>query len=282
MTTTLTDAALAALTARGVRAVETAVILGTGLGAVAEHVDQPIRIPYAELPGFPTPTVAGHAGAFVTGTQEGVSIAFLVGRGHFYESGNPAAMRGAIETLAGLGVKTLIVTCAAGSVRADLYPGRLALIADHINFAGTNPLIGDTDDRRFVSMVDAYDPKLRLRLHAAATAAGIGLLDAIYMWFSGPSFETPAEIRMARLLGADLVGMSLVPEVILARRLGLRVAGLAAITNFGSGFSGGAPSHEETQTGALSGIIALRRLLRSFFKSSEEDWAPRGNPGEGG
>ncbi len=279
MTPVHSDAAAAVLKANGVGAIATVVILGTGLGAVATMVEAPITVPYADLPGFPAPTVTGHAGQLVVGTRAGVRIAFMMGRGHFYETGNPAVMAPALATLGHLGAGTLLITCAAGSVRADIGPGSVALITDHINLSGTNPLIGATDDERFVDMVDAYDPALRQRLRAAASARDVELHEAVYMWFSGPSFETPAEIRMARHLGADVVGMSLVPEVILARRLGLRVAGLAVITNFGAGFSGGAPSHGETQTVARTGGVAVSRLLDGFFKMADDARPTAGGTG---
>ena len=177
-------------------------------------------------------------------------------------------MRVPLETLSKLGCQTVLITNAAGSLHADWYPGSLVLIADHINFSGMNPLIGTTGDDRFVSMVDAYDKRLRLRLKRAATAASIvNLREGVYMWFSGPSFETPAEIKMARTLGADLVGMSSVPEVIMARRLGLKVAAISLITNFGTGLNGGAPSHDESKAVALSGSVGLKRLLRAFLRT---------------
>ena len=259
------------LLGRGISApIETAVVLGTGLGSVAGIIEPRINIPYAELPGFPATSVSGHAGELVIGTRNGKTIAILQGRAHYYESGNAAAMAFPFETLARLGVTSLILTCSAGSLSADLKPGDVVAVSDHINLTGINPLIGMGSDDRFVNLVDAYDPALRQHLGQAAARLGQSLLEGVYMWFPGPSFETPAEIKVARALGADLVGMSIVPEVILARRLGLRVAALALVTNFAAGFAGGSPSHAETKEIAAQGARALKHLLASFLAGNAE------------
>ena len=265
------DAAARVMRDRGVgEAVSLGIVLGSGLGTVADNLDEAISVPYSELPGFPTHGVSGHDGRLVVGGLEGTTVAVLRGRAHYYEQGHADAMKGPLETLAKLGCQTLVITNAAGSLHPDWYPGSLVLISDHINFSGMNPLIGATGDDRFVSMVDAYDKRLRLRMKRAASAASVAnLREGVYMWFSGPSFETPAEIKMARMLGADLVGMSSVPEVILARRLGLKVAALSVITNFGTGLNGGAPSHGESKAIALSGSVGLKRLLRAFVRSAD-------------
>lgn len=271
MTDAESNAAL--LRARGVSGpVETALVLGTGLGAVADALEGAVAASYAELAGFPAAGVTGHGGRLAVGTWEGARIAVLQGRAHYYETGDPAAMRVPIETLAALGVRNLLLTNAAGSLNADWYPGSLALVSDHINFSGTNPLIGaGGGDERFVGLADAYDRHLRARLRKAAAQAGIAApREGVYMWFSGPSFETPAEVRMAKMLGADLVGMSTVPEVILARRLGLRVAAVSIVTNFATGVRGGDPSHAETKDTALGGALALRRLLRAFLRARDD------------
>jgi purine-nucleoside phosphorylase len=261
------DAALAHLQTRGFdRPIDTAIVLGTGLGTLADAVTDSLEIPYADIPGFPPPGVSGHAGRLVIGNLESSRVALLSGRTHYYERGEPAAMKVPLQTLALMGVRSLLLTNAAGSLHPDWYPGSLAIIKDHINLSGTNPLIGATSDARFVPMTDAYDPRLRKRFRTLAASTGITLREAVYMWFSGPSFETPAEIRMARTLGADLVGMSTVPEVILARWLGLRVVALSVVTNFGAGIAGANPTHAETQEVAASGAIGLRRLLRGFLK----------------
>jgi purine-nucleoside phosphorylase len=258
------------LHARGLaHPIDLGLVLGTGLGGIASLLDAPLIVPYADLPGFPQSTVSGHAGQLVIGKRQGKTLACLQGRAHFYETGDPAAMAAPLETLAALGAQILIVTCAAGSVSPDLKPGMIALIADHINFSGTNPLIGLASDDRFVSLVNAYDSALLSRFEKAARDAQVPLRHGVYMWFSGPSFETAAEIRMARLLGADLVGMSMVPEVILARRLGLHVTALATITNFGTGFSGGAPTHDETKQVAASTVETLKNLILHFLDQAE-------------
>ena len=216
--------------------------------------------------------ISGHEGRLVIGTQEGFRVAYMLGRAHYYETGDPRCMAVALETLALLGTHSLLLTAAAGSLKADFYPGTLALVTDHINFSGQNPLVGLASDGGFVSLTETYDQRLMKRLKRATIRAGVTLHEGVYMWFSGPSFETPAEIRMARILGADLVGMSIVPEAILARRLGLRVAAVAVITNFGAGFSGGNPSHSETKEVAMQGAIGLRRLVRAFLRTKEDAW----------
>ena len=264
-------AAAQLLRQRGVdEPVEMAVLLGTGLGALAGALDGPVTVSYRDLPGFPETTVPGHAGQLAIGIQEGVRVAYLQGRAHYYENGDAGVMASALETMALLGAWTVLLASTAGSVRSGLYPGNIAMITDHINISGINPLVGTSGDARFVNLVDAYDPRLRQRLKKAAAEAGVGLQEAVYMWFPGPSFETPAEIKLARQLGADVAGMSIVPEVIIARRLGLRVAALSIVTNFGAGFSGGNPSHEETQNSALAGTIGLKRLVRNFLKTKDE------------
>ena len=243
-----------------------AMILGSGLGHLAGAVDG-VAIPYADLPGFPHACVSGHNPNLVIGTLEGQRVAILGAREHYYENGNPAAMRPALETLAALGVTDLILTNAAGSLRADIRPGDLMLLSDHINFSGLNPLIGERTDRRFVPMGDAHDPGLRAALRKAAVVEGVDLPEGIYAWYSGPSFETPAEIRAIRTLGADAVGMSTVPEVILARFLGLRVAAVSVITNMAAGLSDEAISHEHTKAMAPLGAAKLERVLRAMLRA---------------
>ncbi|EKF19200.1 purine-nucleoside phosphorylase [Nitratireductor pacificus] len=240
-------------------------VLGSGLGGLVDEVEDPVRVPYANLPGFPRSGVTGHAGEIVAGTLAGTPVVMLAGRAHYYEHGDPAAMRPALETLWGIGVTTLILTNAAGSLREDMPPGSVMMLDDHINFSGANPLIGEASDRRFVGMSEAYDPHLRAALAAAAGEAGVELHRGVYMWFSGPNFETPAEIRMARVLGADAVGMSTVPEVILARYFGLRVAACSVITNLGAGMSAGELSHQETKDMAPIGGQRLARILRQLL-----------------
>lgn len=241
-------------------------ILGSGLGHLADQVEG-VAIDYADLPGFPHAGVSGHNPRLVIGQLEGVRVAVFGGRAHYYEHGNPAEMRLPLELLRELGCGQLLLTNAAGSLRADIGPGDLMLLADHIAFAGTNPLIGEANDARFVPMTEAHDPGLRAALRAAAEAEGIALPEGVYCWFSGPSFETPAEIRAAKILGADAVGMSTVPEVILARFLGLRVAAVSVVTNMGAGMSAENISHEHTKAMAPLGAAKFERILRRFLRS---------------
>ena len=240
-------------------------VLGSGLGGLADAVSDAIRIPYAALPGFPSSGVSSHKGEVVAGRLEGVPVIVYAGRAHYYEHGDPAAMRVPVAILAALGADTLILTNAAGSLRTEVGPGDIMLISDHINLTGTNPLIGETSDARFVGLTGAYDPSLREGLLGAAEREGIRLATGVYMWFSGPSFETPAEIRAARILGADAVGMSTVPEVILGRYYGLRVAAVSTITNLAAGMTGAELSHEETKAMAPRGAAKLERVLRRFL-----------------
>jgi purine-nucleoside phosphorylase len=261
------DPAVAALRARGLASLPPiGVVLGSGLGSLADEVENAVSVPYIDIPGFPVPTVSGHAGRLVVGELEGQRVALFQGRGHYYERGDPRAMAIAIACFKQLGGETLFLTNAAGGLREEWRPPALVAVTDHINYAGTNPLIGLASDDRFVPMVDAYDPTLRDRLGLAAGRAGIELHNGVYMWFSGPSFETPAEIRAAQILGADLVGMSTVPEVILARLLGLKCLAVSVVTNFGAGLKGGNPSHEETKELALAGSTNFKQLVRAFLR----------------
>jgi purine-nucleoside phosphorylase len=265
------DAAIAKLKSRGVESLPSlAIVLGSGLGAFADEAREAVAIPYADIPGFPLPTVEGHAGRLAVGEIEGRRVALFQGRGHYYERGDVNAMRGAIETFRRLGGETLLLTNAAGGLNKEWRPPSLVAITDHINFAGANPLIGESGMERFVPLTHAYDEGMLADLRAAARSADVVLNEGVYMWFSGPSFETPAEIRAARILGADLVGMSTVPEVILARRNGLRCAAVSVVTNFAAGLAGGDPSHEETQEYAARAADAFKRLLRAFIRVYRE------------
>ena len=246
-----------------------AVILGSGLGGFADDVKQVATIPYGELPGFPQTTVGSHAGKLVLGHVGPTPVAVLQGRAHYYERGKADEMRGAIRAMAELGCETLLQTNAAGSLRLDMPPGSVMAINDHINFAGINPLfgIGPGGNSRFVDMVDAYDPALLKKLMAAARTANVRCHDGVYIFFSGPSFETPAEIRAARVLGADAVGMSTAPETILARHAGLKVVALSLMTNYAAGLVPGALGHEQTLAVAGAASSDVRRLLRVFLET---------------
>lgn len=249
----------------GAAPVRAGLVLGSGLGHLSAALDG-VSIPYDDLPGFPHAGVSGHMPELVVGQLEGQRVAVFGGRAHYYESGRADAMRLPLEVLRALGADHLILTNAAGSLRPQMPPGDLMLLSDHINFAGTNPLIGEPSDARFVPMTEAHDPALRAALAAAAEAEGVTLHQGVYAWFSGPSFETPAEIRAIRTLGADAVGMSTVPEVILARFLGLRVAAISTLTNMGAGLSDEAISHEHTKAMAPLGAAKLERLLRRYLR----------------
>lgn len=245
--------------------VQLGLILGSGLGHLADAVSG-TAIPYTDLPGFPHAGVSGHNPNLVIGDLEGVRVAVFGGRAHYYEKGDPAAMRLPLEVLRALGAKALIATNAAGSMRPDIQPGDLMLLSDHINFSGLNPLIGEPTDARFVPMKDAHDPALRAALQAAAKAEGIALPEGVYAWYSGPSFETPAEIRAIKILGGDAVGMSTVPEVILARFLGLKVAAISTVTNMAAGLSDENISHEHTKAMAPLGAAKLEKILRRMLR----------------
>jgi purine-nucleoside phosphorylase len=255
---------------RGAGAPRVGIVLGSGLGDFVRAIEEPISIPYGALEGFPVPSVSGHAGSLVLGRVAGQEVAVMAGRGHFYEHGRADVMRPALETLKALGASDLVLTNAAGGLRQEIPPGSVMLIADHINLGTGNPLIGEPSDARFVGMTQAYDAELRQAALVAADQEGIDLVEGVYMWFSGPSFETPAEIRAARILGADAVGMSTVPEVILARFLGLRVLAFSIVTNYAAGMTGGELSHQKTKDVAPLGGAKLQRILARMLVT----WPP--------
>ncbi len=241
------------------------VVLGSGLGGLAELLQDVTTIPYAQIPGFPVSGVASHAGHLVAGQLNGAPLILLAGRVHYYEHGDARAMAVPIETLKALGVETLILTNAAGSLRKDVPPGSASLITDHINFSGINPLIGVQGNERFVDLSDAYDQALCDRFRAAAKASGAELHEGVYVWFSGPSFETPAEIRAVRVLGGDLVGMSTVPEVILGRFAGLRIGAVSLITNYAAGMETEELSHAMTMKVAAQGADNMMKLFTTLI-----------------
>ncbi|MDQ6820024.1 MAG: purine-nucleoside phosphorylase [Actinomycetota bacterium] len=245
------------------------VVLGSGLGAVADAVEDPVTVGYEELPGFPLPTVAGHAGQAILGRIAGVQVTVLQGRAHLYEGGDVDALRAPIRALREAGAEILVLTNAAGSLRPDVGPGSLMAIADHINLTGVNVLTGPNNPQlgpRFPSLRDAYDPELRAELLEAARELEIALSEGVYLAVSGPSFETPAEISAFRILGADAVGMSTVHETIVARHCGLRVAAVSVITNLAEGLSEEPLSHEQTLRDAERAAGDLSRLLLRFFE----------------
>lgn len=214
------------------------IILGSGLGGLADRLENAVSISYGELPGFPVSTAPGHAGRFVAGTLAGRSVICMQGRLHYYEGHRMAQLAVPVRTLRALGVTTLLVTNACGGVNYEFEVGDFMVIDDHINMLGTNPLIGPNDEAdgpRFPDMTLAYDPALRAVADEAARQLDLSLRHGVYLAYTGPSFETPAEIRAFRLLGADAVGMSTVPEVIAANHCGMRVLGLSLITNMAAG-----------------------------------------------
>jgi inosine/guanosine/xanthosine phosphorylase family protein len=242
-------------------------VLGSGLGGLADAVQDATAIPYADLPGFPVGSVVGHAGRLVLGTLEGTPVVVLQGRAHLYEGVPASDLAVPVRTVRALGAETLVLTNAAGSLNAEAGPGSLMALTDHINLMGANPLAGPNDDAlgpRFVGLGDAYDLDLRAALRAAADAEGVTLHEGVYLAVAGPSFETPAEIRAFKTLGADAVGMSTVPEVIVARHCGLRVAAVSAITNLAEGMGTEVLSHEHTLENAKHAAEKLQRVLRRF------------------
>jgi len=246
-----------------------AVVLGSGLGAVADQLSNPVEIGFNDLPGFPKPSVKGHVGRLVAGELDGHRVLIQQGRAHFYEGHPVAELALPVRALRAAGVETLVLTNAAGSLREDVGPGRLMMITDHINWSGMSPLIGPNPDGigpRFLDMSTAYDRELQDEMRQSAKAGGVDLAEGVYLWYPGPSFETPAEIRAFRTLGADAVGMSTVPEVLAARHCGLRVAGVSSITNLAAGMVAGAAldhAHTLVQSGALAGDMGT--LLSGFL-----------------
>jgi purine-nucleoside phosphorylase len=224
------------------------IILGSGLGAFAEQVTEATAIPFTDIPHFPKSTVPGHSGKLILGKLEGISLAVMQGRVHAYEGYSPEEVVFPVRVMGLLGIKTLIVTNAAGGIRQDMQQGDLVLLSDHINFTGRNPIIGHNDDRfgpRFFDMTEAYSKRLRQLAAHTAQREGFAIAEGTYLCVLGPSFETPAEIRAFRSLGADLVGMSTVQEVIAARQMGLEVLGISCVTNMAAGIQPVPLSHEE-------------------------------------
>jgi inosine/guanosine/xanthosine phosphorylase family protein len=245
-----------------------ALVLGSGLGELAEQIEVEASLSYSDLPGFPIPTVEGHHGSMLIGTLMGTPIICLQGRAHLYEGHSVDKLITPIRTLKALGVENLILTNAAGSLDVENGPGSLVLINDQINFSGINPLAGPNVERfgpRFCDMSFAYCPELRKDILAVAKDENIKLPEGVYIMVTGPSFETPAEIRAFRTLGANLVGMSTVPECIIANHAGMKVMGISSVTNFAAGMSGNALSHAETLAEGKNAAKDLSKLLKSYF-----------------
>lgn len=244
------------------------IILGSGLGAFADSLEKPVAIDYRDLPGFPTSSVHGHAGRLVLGFRAGVPIVAMQGRVHFYEGYEPWQVSFPARVLCRFGVKHLTITNAAGGINAGFKVGDLMAITDHLNLSGFNPLVGPNVEAlgpRFPDMSHAYDPELLEVLRAAAKGANITLREGVYVSLSGPSYETPAEIRMLRTLGGDAVGMSTVPEVIVASHMGVKVTGISCITNLAAGISQTKLSHDEVSETANQVKGTFTTLLGRFL-----------------
>lgn len=239
-----------------------ALLLGSGWGtALDARLQLQACLPYAQLPGFPAPQAGGHAGELRLGRVGGCELALLCGRQHAYDDGRGDGMKAALATLRELGCDTLLQTSAAGSLDPAMPAGSLMVLRDHLNLAQRSPLLGERGDARFVDLADAYDPGLRALAHAAGARAGVPLHEGVYAWMLGPQFETPAEVRMLRLLGADAVGMSTVPETIAARALGMRVLAFSLITNLAAGLTSERLSHAHTLAQAGAAAAAAQALL---------------------
>lgn len=250
----------------GTRRPEIGLILGSGLGGLADDIDEAVRIPFAEVPGFPSASVVGHAGMLVAGSLEGRDVIALAGRFHMYE-GHDARLAGfPVRVMHALGAKTLFVSNAAGGVNRNFRAGDLMIIADHINMMMRNPLIGPVEpgDERFPDMSAPYDPALQALLRECAMAIGVPMVAGTYMGLLGPAYETPAEVRMIERLGADAVGMSTIPETIVARAIGMRVAGVSCITNLACGLSMHPLSHAEVLETTTRVGVQFRKLVREF------------------
>jgi purine-nucleoside phosphorylase len=244
-------------------------VLGSGLGFLADEIGDAVRVPYSRVPGFPQPTVQGHAGELVAGTLEGKVVLAQSGRFHLYEGHDPQVVALPVRVFAVLGVRTLIVTNAAGGIRRTMRPGALMLIADHINTTGRHPLAGPVleGEERFPDMSDPYDDELRARARAVAAEERIPLEEGTYAATLGPSYETKAEIEMLKRVGADAVGMSTVPEVIVARARGIRCIGISTVTNLAAGLGSPTLSHKEVLETAERVKGDLARLVRGIVRS---------------
>ena len=249
--------------------VSSGLILGSGLGDYADLLENPVTVSYSDIPGFPRSTVRGHKGRFVIGTRFGKRVIAMQGRFHYYEGIPQEALALGVRVMRSIGVEKLLLTNAAGGIDLSFRPGDLMLITDHINFARVNPLIGPNDDSvgvRFPDQSCVYDAELREGIRKAAAKVGVDLREGVYMMFTGPSFETPAEIRMARILGASAAGMSTVPEAIAATHCGMRVAGISLITNMAAGILDRRLTHEEVMETADLAAEKLRRLADAVIR----------------
>lgn len=242
------------------------IVLGSGLGGLATQIENAVTIPFGEIPGFPTATVIGHAGALVCGILGGKRVVALAGRFHMYEGHPPQLAAFPVRVMYALGARTYFASNAAGGIRRDLKAGDLMIIEDHLNLTGVNPLTGPVEegDERFPDMTAPYDEDLRSLLKASADRIGLAVQTGVYAWLPGPSFETKAEVRMLERLGADAVGMSTVPEVIVARAMGMRAAGMSCIANAASGIGGTPVLHTDVLDVTAKAAIGFQSLVREF------------------
>lgn len=246
----------------------TVLMLGSGSGRFADRLEKNRSLSYAAIPGFAPATVLGHAGKLMVGEIAGRRLGIMAGRIHLYEGHSAQDIAILVRVLKAVGVERLILTNASGGLTADMPAGTLVIVEDHINFSGANPLIGPNDERlgpRFPDLTDAYDPSLRALLARAAEESGVPVRHGVYVFVTGPSFETPAEIRMFARLGASIVGMSTVPECIAARHCGIQVAALSLVTNLAAGLSDAPLTHEETLAEAQKAYGGMEKLLLRFL-----------------
>jgi purine-nucleoside phosphorylase len=257
----------AAVRARSDLVPEIGIVLGSGLGGLADDLTDPVAIPFADLPGWPAATAPGHAGRLLLGRLAGVPVAMLQGRLHVYEGNDPGLVVQPVLLMGRLGAKVVMLTNAAGGVNPAYGPGTLMIIADHLNLTGRTPLLGPNADEigpRFTDLTDVWSPRLRERLRAAGAAEGVAFEEGVYVGLLGPTYETPAEVRMLRTMGADAVGMSTVLEAIAARWAGIEVCGVSLVTNAGAGYSGQPLSHEEVLAAGAEAGPLLARVIRRF------------------
>ena len=249
-----------------------AIALGSGLSPLASEIENPICLPYKDIPGFPECTIAGHEGQLIIGTLQGIDVICLDGRIHYYEGINYDAPKVMTRTMKLLGCHSYIATNSSGSLRHETPPGHIVIVNDHINFQFNNPLVGPNDDEfgpRFLGMETIYNTQLRNRFLQAADELSIPVAEGVYLGVLGPTFETPAEIRMFRAMGGDVIGMSTIPEVICAHHCGLKIAVVAVITNLGAGMSDQQLSHDVTLAGAQRGSANLIKLMRTFLQKTQ-------------
>jgi purine-nucleoside phosphorylase len=263
------DALAAAVRARTDLVPELGIVLGSGLGGLADEVEDPVSIPFAELPGWPAATAPGHVGRLILGRLEGRPVVLLQGRFHYYEGNAPGLVIQPVLLFKHLGARLVILTNASGGLDPSFGPGTLMVINDHINLTGLNPLIGPNADslgERFPDVTNAWSPALRAKLHAAGRAEGVELAEGVYLGLTGPNYETPAEVRMFARLGGHAVGMSTVLEAIAARWVGLEVCGISLVTNAGAGYTGEPLTHEEVLAAGKEAGPRFTRVIRRFVR----------------